>query len=118
MEDSVRMHGIGETQSIQPFQLFCVALQAATCEEFCRAMFHGSPYASLDPAMMRWYDTNGTPELTIKTTYSPAKQSLTLTVTQELETAKAPLLIPLKVRQTVEALGVWASAECLLQAMA
>jgi aminopeptidase N len=47
--------------------------------------------------MMRWYDTNGTPELSIRASYSPAKQTLTLTVNQELETAKAPLLIPLKV---------------------
>jgi aminopeptidase N len=60
-------------------------------------MFAGSPLAGHALAMMRWYDTNGTPELTITTTYSPAKRSLTVRVTQELETAKAPLLIPLKV---------------------
>lgn len=72
-------------------------LQAATCEDFCQAMFASDPLASLAPAMMRWYDTNGTPELTIRTTYSPSKQTLMLTVKQELETAKAPLLIPLKV---------------------
>ncbi|WIA28644.1 hypothetical protein OEZ86_011181 [Tetradesmus obliquus] len=70
---------------------------AATCEDFCQAMFASDPLASLAPAMMRWYDTNGTPELTIRTTYSPSQQTLTLTVKQELETAKAPLLIPLKV---------------------
>jgi aminopeptidase N len=91
-----------------------MALQAATCEDFCRAMFDGSPLASLAPAMMRWYDTNGAPELTIKATYSPAKQTLNLTVTQELETAKAPLLIPLKVCGNQLAAGLGPSADCWL----
>lgn len=86
--------------------LCCCCLQAVPCEAFCEAMCTANPdQASLLRSMLPWYDTPGTPELTISTSYSPSNESLTITIKQRNDTAKdvdkalnKPLLIPFKVR--------------------
>lgn len=87
----------------------CVAValpQAVPCEAFCEALCAANPdQASLLRSMLPWYDTPGTPELTISTSYSPSNESLTINIKQRNDTAKEvdkalnkPLLIPFKVR--------------------
>lgn len=73
-------------------------------------MFTANPdQASLLRSMLPWYDTPGTPELTISTSYSPSNESLTITIKQRNDTAKEvdkalnkPLLIPFKVRTRLQ----------------
>lgn len=84
----------------------CVFLQAVPCEAFCEALCAANPdHASLLKGMLPWYDTPGTPELNVSTSYSPTNESLTITIKQRNDTAKQidkalnkPLLIPFKVR--------------------
>lgn len=82
-----------------------LVLQAVPCGAFCEALCAANPtHSSLLRGLLPWYDTPGTPCLTISSSYSPATESLTLTVRQRNDTAKEidkalhqPMLIPLKV---------------------
>lgn len=75
------------------------------CEAFCEALCTAnSDHASLLQRMLPWYCTPGTPTLTISSIYSPASESLTVTIKQRNDTAQRidralnkPLLIPVKV---------------------
>ena len=83
----------------------CAVLQAVPCEAFCEALSAANPdHASLLQGLLPWYDTLGTPTVTISSSYSPSNESLTLTIKQRNDTAKEvkkaqhqPVLIPVKV---------------------
>jgi len=85
-----------------------VCVQAVSCEAFCEALSAANPdHASLLSGLLPWYDTPGTPTLTISSSYSPSSESLTLTIKQNNHTAKEinkalhkPMLIPVKVGGT------------------
>lgn len=93
--------------SIAPSSCLCGCAQAVSCEAFCEALSAANPdHASLLLGLLPWYDTPGTPTLTISSSYSPSSESLTLTIKQNNHTAKKinkalhkPMLIPVKVRE-------------------
>ena len=73
--------------------------QAVTCEDFvaCMAEASGRDLGQF----MRWYAQAGTPELTVKREYDPARQALTLEVSQTTpatpgQAEKLPFHIPLR----------------------
>jgi aminopeptidase N len=64
-------------------------MQAVPCEAFCEALCAANPdQDSLLQRMLPWYNTTGTPELTVSTSYSPSSESLTITIKQRNDTAK------------------------------
>lgn len=85
--------------------LLVLCVQAVPCEAFCEALCAANPSQSgLLRGLLPWYDTPGTPTLTISSSYSPSSESLTLTIKQRNDTARGvdkalhkPLLIPVKV---------------------
>lgn len=90
-----------------------------SCEAFCEALSAANPeHAGLLKGLLPWYDTPGTPTLTISSSYSPSNESLTITIKQRNDTAKAinkalhqPMLIPVKVGGNPSSLH-WACMPC------
>jgi aminopeptidase N len=73
---------------------------AVTCDDFLAAMSDANGKRDLS-ALGRWYSQAGTPELTIKTAYDAAAQTLTLTASQVTpptagQPTKQPVLIPIR----------------------
>ena len=73
--------------------------QAVTCEDFvaCMAEASGRDLGQF----MRWYAQAGTPELTVKREYDPARQALTLEISQTTpatpgQSEKLPFHIPVR----------------------
>jgi aminopeptidase N len=73
--------------------------QAITCEDFVRCMADASGRDL--GQFMRWYAQAGTPELKVRREYDPARQALTLEVSQTTpatpgQTEKLPFHIPIR----------------------
>jgi hypothetical protein len=58
-------------------------LQAVTCEAFVEALAAANTsHGNLITGMLPWYDTPGTPTVTVSSSYSTASGCLTLTIKQ------------------------------------
>ncbi len=68
--------------------------RAATCEDFLAAM--GEANGRDLGALLRWYETAGTPRLKVETRYDAAARALTLQLTQTLPGDGGALPIPLR----------------------
>jgi aminopeptidase N len=73
--------------------------QAVTCEDFVRCMADASGRDL--GQFMRWYEQAGTPELKVKRSYDPARQALTLEISQSTpatpgQPEKLPFHIPIR----------------------
>ena len=77
--------------------------QAVTCEDFVRCMADASGRDL--GQFMRWYAQAGTPELKVRREYDPARQALTLEISQSTPSTpgqpdKLPLHIPIRMGLT------------------
>jgi aminopeptidase N len=73
--------------------------QAVTCEDFVRCMADASGRDL--GQFMRWYAQAGTPELTVRRAYDPARQALTLEISQATaptpgQAEKLPFHVPIR----------------------
>lgn len=78
--------------------------KAASCEDFCNAMFESNPDAAKlisQSQFMLWYSQAGTPELIVKSSYNKQTLDYIIEFEQKLpitpnQTDKKPMLIPVK----------------------
>ncbi len=91
--------------------------QAATCEDFIRAMEDG---AGLDLTQFRrWYEQAGTPRVAVQLAHDPASATATLTLSQTMPATpgqpdKLPMVIPLQCALLDRDNGGHAAEEMLL----
>ena len=92
---------IGEESFQQGMRLYFERFdgQAVTCEDFVRCMADASGRDL--GQFMRWYAQAGTPELTVRREYDPARQALTLEISQNTsatpgQAEKLPFHIPIR----------------------
>ncbi|MFM1880953.1 MAG: aminopeptidase, partial [Pseudomonadota bacterium] len=72
---------------------------AATCEDFVSSILDANNREDLFPVFMRWYDTPGTPHLTVRDTWDSASGQYSLTLTQSID-ARSPQQQPLPIPVT------------------
>ncbi len=92
---------MGEEQFQEGMRLYFERFdgQAVTCEDFIRCMADASGRDL--GQFMRWYAQAGTPELTVRRAYDPARQALTLEISQATaptpgQAEKLPFHIPIR----------------------
>ncbi len=92
---------IGEEAFQQGMRLYFERFdgQAVTCEDFVRCMADASGRDL--GQFMRWYAQAGTPELKVRREYDPARQALTLEISQSTpatpgQTEKLPFHVPIR----------------------
>lgn len=70
--------------------------RAATCEDFVSSILDANSRSELFEPFMRWYSAAGTPRVGVRSDWDAQQARLTLTLTQSLQAAHQPLVIPVR----------------------
>ncbi|MGA0824201.1 MAG: DUF3458 domain-containing protein, partial [Burkholderiaceae bacterium] len=70
--------------------------RAATCEDFVSSILDANSRSELFEPFMRWYSAAGTPRVGVRSDWDAQQARLTLTLTQSLQAAQQPLVIPVR----------------------